>query len=454
MKVTQYISSIAVLCLSLCACGGGGEDGTPGYTVNATAGTGGTISPGSATVSEGSTTSFKVTPDTGYTIDTVFGCGGSLSGNTYTTGAVTADCTVTASFVADPVYFTSGQNASVVIGQTDFTTKSCGTSQSLICGPWANPDVINGVLYLGDYGGSRVLGFNTIPTANGANADFVLGATDFTSAGSLNSAETVADYNGALYVLENGNTDVAVYNTIPTAATTVPSATTPQTPDFTLTAGSVGGLNCPEAMAVAGGKLVVADSGNNRVLIWNTVPTSDTAPDLVLGQADFSGTDVNAGVSPTASTLSYPAGIWTDGTRLVVVEDDNNRVLIWNNFPTSNAQPADRVIGQPDFNSSTYNQGLSAPTASTLGRPHGVYVLGNQLFVSDASNRRVLIWNSWPSVDDQAADVVLGQADFTTVVSGPTQSIMDMPTGLYLSGTQLIVGDATNYRYLVFDGHY
>ncbi len=34
----------------------------------------------------------------GHSIDSVSGCNGSLSGNTYTTGAITADCTVTASF--------------------------------------------------------------------------------------------------------------------------------------------------------------------------------------------------------------------------------------------------------------------------------------------------------------------------------------------------------------------
>ncbi len=58
--------------------------------MTATAGTGGTISPASQTVNHGATTTFTVTPDTGYSINSVSGCGGSLSGNTYTTGAITA----------------------------------------------------------------------------------------------------------------------------------------------------------------------------------------------------------------------------------------------------------------------------------------------------------------------------------------------------------------------------
>ena len=69
------------------------------YTVSTqVAGGQGSFSPGSATVAHGDTTSFTVTPATGYSVQSVTGCGGSLSGSTYTTGAVTADCTVTATF--------------------------------------------------------------------------------------------------------------------------------------------------------------------------------------------------------------------------------------------------------------------------------------------------------------------------------------------------------------------
>jgi uncharacterized repeat protein (TIGR02543 family) len=59
----------------------------------------GSLSPATAqTVNHGDTTAFTATPATGYHIDTVSGCGGSLSGDTFTTGAITGNCTVTASF--------------------------------------------------------------------------------------------------------------------------------------------------------------------------------------------------------------------------------------------------------------------------------------------------------------------------------------------------------------------
>lgn len=110
---------LALLSLAGCGGGGGGDGGdtligndipiasddsptagTNSWTVTASAGPGGSISPANLSVNEGDTASFIVTPDSGYSIASVTGCNGSLSGDTYTTGPVTADCTVTASFAS------------------------------------------------------------------------------------------------------------------------------------------------------------------------------------------------------------------------------------------------------------------------------------------------------------------------------------------------------------------
>ncbi|MCI5145760.1 MAG: hypothetical protein D3923_09560, partial [Candidatus Electrothrix sp. AR3] len=70
------------------------------YTVMPSAGANGSISPDSPqSVNYGDTTNFTLTPDIGYGIDKVEGCGGTLNGSTYTTGAIIADCSVTASFI-------------------------------------------------------------------------------------------------------------------------------------------------------------------------------------------------------------------------------------------------------------------------------------------------------------------------------------------------------------------
>ena len=69
----------------------------PSFTVTATAGAGGAISPSLTTVNSGGVATFTVTPDAGY-FASVTGCGGTLSGNTYTTGLITSDCMISASF--------------------------------------------------------------------------------------------------------------------------------------------------------------------------------------------------------------------------------------------------------------------------------------------------------------------------------------------------------------------
>ncbi|MCI5137641.1 MAG: hypothetical protein D3922_04325, partial [Candidatus Electrothrix sp. AR1] len=75
------------------------------YTVMPSAGEHGGISPNTLqSVEHGETTEFTVTPDTGYSVGKVEGCGGTLSGNIYTTGAITTDCAVTATFVSNTTY--------------------------------------------------------------------------------------------------------------------------------------------------------------------------------------------------------------------------------------------------------------------------------------------------------------------------------------------------------------
>jgi len=89
---------VAATCgLALTACGGGGGDN--GITITASAGAGGTISPGTVKVNPGTTQAFTITPNSGYLIASVDGtCGGTLNGTTYTTSPINAACTVVASF--------------------------------------------------------------------------------------------------------------------------------------------------------------------------------------------------------------------------------------------------------------------------------------------------------------------------------------------------------------------
>ncbi|MGD0282599.1 MAG: C10 family peptidase, partial [Dissulfurispiraceae bacterium] len=91
------------------------------YQVTSSAGTGGSISPATKTVNYDGSAKFTVTPKTGYSIASVTGCGaGTLVGNTYTTGAITSTCSVSATFVnGGPVKITS---SATTIGTSSSTT--------------------------------------------------------------------------------------------------------------------------------------------------------------------------------------------------------------------------------------------------------------------------------------------------------------------------------------------
>jgi hypothetical protein len=97
------------------------------YTVTPTAGINGSISPSTPqTVNYNETASFTITPGAGYHIASVIGCSGTLSGDTYTTGAVTGNCTVTATFEPYSVKKISGASAAFYSSLQDACNAAAG----------------------------------------------------------------------------------------------------------------------------------------------------------------------------------------------------------------------------------------------------------------------------------------------------------------------------------------
>lgn len=100
-------------------------------------------------------------------------------------------------------------------------------------------------------------------------------------------------------------------------------------------------FNHPGGIGIVEGRLVLADRNNNRVLVWAGLPASpDEAPALVLGQASFDTNAPGAGLDG----LNWPTAIATDGTRLYVADTYNDRVLVWRSLPTRSKQPADFAL--------------------------------------------------------------------------------------------------------------
>jgi hypothetical protein len=211
------------------------------------------------------------------------------------------------------------------------------------------------------------------------------------------------------------------------------------------------GLSLPNSVVFVGTKLIVADQNNSRVLIWNTVPTSNhKQADLVLGQPDFTTSSPNHG-GMSARTFNGSNSVASDGTKLIVGDRFNRRVLIWNTFPTANNQPADLVLGQPDFATGTSNTG--GVSAASMDEPC-VWLGGSKLFVADRVNARVLVWNAIPTQNRAPADIVLGQPDMTssTINNGglSASSIWDPMCGSS-DGTRVFLPDHGNHRVLLWN---
>jgi hypothetical protein len=209
----------------------------------------------------------------------------------------------------------------------------------------------------------------------------------------------------------------------------------------------------PRGVYTIAGKLIVADTAQNRVFIWNKIPTSQYEnPDIVLGQLTASETGRNARGGANAASLEYPSGIWSDGKKLIVADAWNNRVLIWDEFPTRNAQPADVVLGQPDMQSNLPNiHGVGTIASSkNLYWPYGVWSDGIHLWVADTGNRRVLFYDSIPSENYQGADKVIGKNSFEEKDYDTNHAVWPYTVKVSEDGV-LAITDTQSYRVLIWD---
>lgn len=193
--------------------------------------------------------------------------------------------------------------------------------------------------------------------------------------------------------------------------------------DFNNTGGSLL-FNHIGHIASDGTHLILADRNNNRVLIWNSLPTSNTPPDVVLGQEDFTSNNPGDGMD----NLNWPISVATDGKYVIVADTYNDRILIWNSFPTSNGQPADIVLQNESEDEAILRQ------KGALGWPWDVWTDGEKLIVASTGTQQVLIWNQIPAQSYQTADFTLQIDDFGT------------PRTIGSDGTRLVIGDHNAFQ--------
>jgi sugar lactone lactonase YvrE len=284
-------------------------------------------------------------------------------------------------------------------------------------------------LLVADSFNSRVVLFDS-PFSTGEVASTVLGQDSFTistqattPSGLAFPAKSIADSDGNIWVADTFNNRVLEYKQ-PITNGMAASVVIGQ-PDFTssnIAAPTQSNLIDPLGLAFdPAGDLWVVD-GSRRVLEYAPPFTNGMSATLVIGQLDFTS-DTQ---STTASGLNYPAEIAFDAAgNLWLVDQGNNRVLEYS-APFTTGENAGVVIGQADFTSST-----AATTAAGMDSPYGIsFDGGGNLWVSDARNLRVLEY-TLPFSSGQSASLVLGQSNFTSSgVSGNPQVDLNNPAGL------------------------
>lgn len=212
--------------------------------------------------------------------------------------------------------------------------------------------------------------------------------------------------------------------------------------------GPARGLHLPTAVSVVDGNLVVADAWNHRLLIWQGIPQSSYAPPAqVIGQPDFTSIAVNAGGPRRANTFNWPFGFLVHDNRWIILDTGNRRVVGFDGMPGDTAA---FILGQPDAASGDENRGGPA-AANSFRWPHSAAVFDDHLWIADAGNHRVLAWPT-AHLSDSHAHLVIGQHDFTSnsefvlARQGPTR--LRFPYGIASNSRWLAVTDTANNRIL------
>lgn len=171
-------------------------------------------------------------------------------------------------------------------------------------------------------------------------------------------------------------------------------------------------MYAPRGVWTDGTRIVVCDSGNHRVLVWNSWPDSDGADaDVVLGQPDFHSEGPAAGGTNVERGMYLPTGVDVINGDLVVADAWHHRLLIFDGVPSTHFAEPRAVLGQTDLHRVDVNRG-GEPSLQSLNWPFAFGVVADAFWIADTGNRRVLGWHGTALPDhDRPADILLGQDD-------------------------------------------
>lgn len=385
----------------------------------------------------------------------VIGCGSTTRNASVTSTLIVSDTHQERVLIYDAP-FSTGQNASMVLGQTSFTTMTSGATASTMSEPGDIAVDNAGNLYVADNANCRVIRFAP-PFSNGMSASLVFGQPNLNSGScptivsatslgksiplgngvfGISDISVVFDSGGDLWVADTDYDRVLEYK--PPFTNGMAAVLAIGQADLNSGSPNQGGLIPTDATLLApvglafdtSGNLWIVDHGNCRVLEFKPPFATGMAASLVLGQVDFTHGLPNQGGTAGANTLSETMGTTFDiAGNLWVADALNHRVLEFQAPFTTNMN-ASLVLGQVDFTHGLPNQGGTILTSATLDNPHEVtFDSSGRLFVSDSQNDRTLMFAP-PFSNGMNASLVIGQADFASAVKATTATGVNFPFGV------------------------
>lgn len=241
----------------------------------------------------------------------------------------------------------NGQKADVVVGQKDFVNNQpninglskAPSAKSLY---WPYGVCSDGKsLWIADTGNRRVLFYENIPVENYSPADKVIGQESF--------AEREYNPQNAIW---------------------------------------------PYSVKISdNNSLAITDTQYYRTLVWrNKEDAFCKTADVILGQSDFESNGQNQyRAFPQANTLNWCYDNCFYGQGIFVADTGNSRILYWDSIPDNNNTPATKVFGQSDFET-LGEVGLSMKNEleNEMYWPFTITIHKNRLIVADTGNHRIL----------------------------------------------------------------
>ena len=373
----------------------------------------------------------------------------------------------------DSATFASGSKADLVLGQPDLTSTQRLANSSSKVGLYLPTSVAvdqSGNVFVYDAGLNRILRYPR-PFDDAAPAvrvpDLLIGQLNLASASANQSTSTTA----------------------------APSASTIKTCCFSGTSTGMYFVGWPTLSVDPKGNLWASDPGNHRILRYKSsdvsggtnldgdgIATTVISADLVLGQLDFVSAKANQGRADTSkyadrldrTSIRFGGPVAFDAAGNLYFADDLDRVMVWKSQSQRTGASADGLLGLwapatltalPSVNEYFFGfPGFTGTTALPVwaGGPHGLFCVGNNLYVVDSYNNRIVGYDPISTWTNAATGIysvrmktVSGQKDFNTgeangyALVEPSANAYSFPTAAAYSNGEVFISDMRNHRVLV-----